>query len=125
LSVSGLAGGFAATGVEKVPPVAPASSFASLNLGGGSSTGTTRTNLIKPVTDDDLFSMLNDTSAAPSAFNRTAASSRLQVPPIVKGAVATPLSSSLSDSGTKKPTVGRSRLQAKKLEASKTDWDDF
>lgn len=127
LSVSGLGGGFAATGREKVPPVAPASSFASLNLGGGSSTGTTRTSLIKPVTDDDLFSMLNDTSAAPSAFNRTAASSRLQVPPasVVKAAVASPLSSLLSDSVGKKPTVGRSRLQAQKLEASKTDWDDF
>jgi SCY1-like protein 1 len=122
LSVSGLAGGFTATGGEKVAPVAPTSSFASLNLGGGS-TSTTRTGLIKPVTDDDLFSMLNDTSATPSAFNRTA--TRLQVPPgVVKAA---PFSSSLSDLGAKKPTgVGRARLQAKKLEASKaSDWDDF
>jgi len=124
LSVSGLAGGFAPAGGEKVAVVVPpASSLASLNLGGGR-TSAARMGLIKPVTDDDLFSMLNDTSPAPSAFNRPA---RLQVPPpaVVK-AVASPMSSSLSDSGTKKLAgAGRSRLQAKKLEASPSDWDDF
>ena len=62
--------------------------------------------------------MLNDTS-----FNRPAAA-RLQVPPpaVVKAAVAPPMSSSLV-AGT-----GRSRLQAKKLEAKKVEkdlWDDF
>lgn len=128
LSVSSRAGGLAASVVEKLTPATPESSLTSQNLGNKNRT-TTRADFTKPITEDDLFSMLTDTNAAPSAFHRTTAAN-LQVPPpaSVKATIASPMSSSQSDLGTKRMTgTGRPRLQAKKLEVSKASdlWDDF
>lgn len=101
---------------------------------GGFSKGTTAplggTGTLRPVTDDDLFSMLNDPSPAPPSKHKLMAMQpSLKIPLSIKDgtAVSSPLSVSLPESGPKKAIgTGRSRLQAKKLVASKTsDWDDF
>ncbi len=108
----------------------PSSYLGALKLGGTPASKATTGGLVKPVTDDDLFSMLNETGPKPNAYSLQAAGSGLARPAPSLGASNTgSSSSSLSDSASKKavtPVTGKGRLQAKKLEVPKDSmWDDF